>query len=145
MKTVHLALSMLTSKATEVLLELLWMGGGWPGLTVYAMPGVAAFIAAVADPEDADAIDAMFEYVGRYGPPRIKSKCRRLAEKIFELKPGAVRLPFFYDESRRATIIITHGFLKQIQKTPPRERHLAEKQRGIYLVAFKEGSITYEE
>ena len=128
-----------------MLLELLWMGEAWPGLTIYGMPGVTAFIEAVADSDDADAIDAMFEYVGKCGPPRIKTKCRPLGGGVFELKPGAVRLPFFYGEGRRATIIITHGFMKQTRKTPPRERHHAEGQRSIYLAAVEEGSVTYEE
>lgn len=128
-----------------MLLELLWIGKGWPGLTIYGMPGVTDFIKGVGDPDDADAIDAMFEYVGEYGPPRIKSKCRPLAEKIFELKPGAVRLPFFYDGQHRATIVITHGFMKKSQKTPPREREFAEKQHGIYLVALRKGSVKYED
>src|SRR5437764_14726398 len=101
-----------------------------------AWPGVTTFLEAVADADDADAIDAMFEYVGKHGPPRIKSKCRRLADKIFELKPGAVRLPFFYDEDRRATMIVTHGFMKQSQKTPPRERDFAVRQRSAYLSAL---------
>lgn len=128
-----------------MLLELLWMGDAWPGLTIYGMPGVAKFIEAVADEDDADAIDAMFEYVGRNGPPRIKTKCRSLGDAIFELKPGAVRLPFFYAENRRATIIITQGFMKQCRKTPPREKHFAQQQRSSYFAALREGSVTYEE
>jgi phage-related protein len=128
-----------------VILELLWRGEGWPGLTIYGMQGVSAFIGKVADANDADAIDAMFEYVAQYGPPRIKSKCRPLSEKIFELKPGAVRLPFFYDQNLRATIVITHGFMKQGQKTPPRERDFAERQFRTYLAAHRKGDVRYEE
>ena len=128
-----------------MILELIWRSEGWPGLTIFGMQGVSIFIDSVANSDDADEIDAMFEYVATYGPPRIKSKCRPLSDKIFELKPGSVRLPFFYDKNRRATIVITHGFMKQSQKTPPRERDFAERQFGIYLSAYRKGGVRYDE
>ena len=128
-----------------MILELLWRSEGWPGFTIFGMHGVSTFIRSVANADDADAIDAMFEYVTQHGPPRIKSKCRALSDKIFELKPGAVRLPFFYDPNRRATIVITHGFMKQSQKTPRRERESAERQFAIYLSAYRKGGVRYEE
>jgi len=40
-------------------------------------------------------------------------------------------LYFFYHNGR---IIVTNGFVKKTQNTPPQDKALAKKYRGIFLV-----------
>ncbi len=66
------------------------------------------------------------------GPFEIKNeqKFKRLEPDIYELKSDQVRLLFFLDGPRR--LVITHGFLKKAQKTPPVEIGRAQRWMQLY-------------
>jgi phage-related protein len=116
-----------------------------PGITIYAMDGVTGFIEDISDQNDVDAVDVMLKRVVEHGLPRNKDKCSTLGDGIFELKPYGVRLVFFHHPSRRWTIVITHGFKKQGQKTPPREIRFAKDQQKLFDTALSKGSVTYDD
>ena len=123
------------------------LGTGKPpsGITVYGMPGVVEFIDAVADPDDADAIDALLEWVTEHGTPKNRHKCWKLGDGIFELKPYGVRLPFFHHPGIRWTIVITHGFNKQGQRTPSRHIEQAKQQRQQFIAELEKGKVSYDD
>ena len=58
-----------------------------------------------------------------------------LGDKIFELRTqvgnNITRMLYFFYVGE--TIVLTHGFTKKTQKTPPSEIERAEKYRRIYL------------
>ena len=58
-----------------------------------------------------------------------------LGDKIFELRTqvgnNITRVLYFFYVGK--TIVLTHGFTKKTQKTPPSEIERAEKYRRIYL------------
>ena len=61
--------------------------------------------------------------------------CKHLDDGIFELRckvgSNVTRvLYFFYHEGR---IILTNGFVKKTQKTPPEEIKLAKERRADYI------------
>lgn len=72
---------------------------------------------------------------------RISEKLSKpLRDGIFELRTtfadGIARTLFFYMKGKR--VIITHGFVKKTQKTPPREIEKAIKLRSAYVAKDKE-------
>jgi phage-related protein len=60
---------------------------------------------------------------------------RHLSDGIFELRckvaTDIVRLLYFFHEGK--LIVVTNGFVKKSQKTPPKEIALAKKRRKDYL------------
>ncbi|MFB8209199.1 type II toxin-antitoxin system RelE/ParE family toxin [Streptomyces sp. NPDC056010] len=66
----------------------------------------------------ADIAVRMEEFADR-GALRIPLQLNHLRDDIWEIKAGDVRLPFFYCEHFTGkTVRLTHGFLKESQKTP---------------------------
>ena len=66
---------------------------------------------------------------------------KHLEDGIFELRASqssniSRALYFFYIDKR---IIITNGFIKKRQKTPPKEIELAKKRRKLFLEKEKKG------
>jgi phage-related protein len=51
---------------------------------------------------------------------------------LFELKEQPTRLIWFYDRSSRGRIIMTHGFEKRQDKTPPEEIRRAIRLQAEY-------------
>lgn len=87
----------------------------------------------------------MLQYIAGHGIPRNEQKCNAEGDGFFALKPGRVRLLFFYDSAQRRVIVMTHGYMKQGQKVPRREFRKAEQLRAAVLVAMKERNLIYEE
>jgi mRNA-degrading endonuclease RelE of RelBE toxin-antitoxin system len=123
-------------------LELIASGSG-SGFSIYALPGVREFLDDLSG-KDEEATVAMLEYVSESGTPRNPQKCNAEGEGFFALKPGRVRLIFFYDSEHRRVIVITHGYMKQGQKMPRREFRKAEQLRNAVLAARKERNLIYE-
>lgn len=123
-------------------LELIATGSA-SGFTIYALPGVRDFLEDLSG-NDEDATIAMLEYVATQGIPRNDKKCNVESDGFFALKPGRVRLVFFYDPGLRRVIIVTHGYFKQGQKMPRREFRRAVKLRAEALEAKRERNLIYE-
>lgn len=128
-----------------MILKLLAAAVSPTGFTIYGMPGVVEFVEEISDPDDVDATDALLEWVTKQGPPMNRHKCWKLGDGIFELKPYGIRLPFFHHPGRRRTIVITHGFPKQGQRTPTREIKQAKTQRALFETALKKGNVDYDD
>ena len=123
-------------------LELIATGSG-SGFTIYAIPGVRDFLEGISG-NDEDATIAMLQYVATQGIPRNPQKCNSEGDGFFALKPGRVRLLFFYDPDVRRVIVVTHGYFKQGQKMPRREFRRADKLRAEMLEAKRERNLIYE-
>ncbi len=128
-----------------MILKLLGKAVGPAGCTIYAMPGVVEFLEQLTDPDDIDATDALLEWVTKQGLPMNRHKCWKLGDGIFELKPYGIRLPFFHHPKLRWTIVITHGFAKQGQRTPTREIKQAKHQRALFDAALKKENAKYDD
>ncbi len=79
------------------------------------------------------------------GPPKNEEKCRKLKDGIYEFKSASkrgpkVRVLFFYDKGN--IVICSNFFLKDQQKTPPREIEKAKEIREQYLNDKKAGKNT---
>lgn len=59
-----------------------------------------------------------FARAGRLEVPR---ELNRLHDELWEIKAQRVRLPLYYATADCADVRVTHGFLKNSQKTPRRE------------------------
>ena len=61
---------------------------------------------------------------------------RHLTEDLFELRirdrSNAYRMIYFYDKDEDKLIIVTSGFVKKTQKTPPEEIERAKSYRDDY-------------
>ena len=86
---------------------------------------------------------SMMELLEEKGNQLREPYSKSLDDGIFELR--AVQgnnitraLYFFYVDK---TIVITNGFVKKQQKTPPREISLAKQRRKDYLSRIKGGKI----
>ncbi len=123
-------------------LELIAAGSA-SGFTIYALPGVREFLEALSG-NDEDSTIALLEYVATQGIPRNDKKCNSEGDGFFALKPGRVRLLFFYEPDLRRVIVVTHGYFKQGQKMPRREFRRAEKLRAEVLEAKDERNLIYE-
>ena len=77
----------------------------------------------------------MIELLQENGPDLREPHSKHLSEKIYELraKVGSdlTRVLYFFYVDRH--IILTHGFVKKTQKTPPSEIDKAKKYRDDYL------------
>jgi hypothetical protein len=80
------------------------------------------------------------------GPPKNDEVSHQLNKEndIWEFIVGRVRVVWFYESGR--VLILTHGFMKATQKTPPAQIYRAIKARKDYLRDKKTpGSIKYLE
>jgi phage-related protein len=71
------------------------------------------------------------EMLGEFGTSLNYPHVRRLRDKIWELRPGRIRILYFVPEQYK--IVLLHGFFKKTQKTPAREIEIAEKRLREYL------------
>ncbi len=85
-------------------------------------------------------VAAMIELLGEYGNALRKPYSSHLDDGIFELRckfgSDITRALYFFYVGKR--IILTNGFVKKTQKTPPEEIDLAKKRRKDFIK--REGS-----
>jgi phage-related protein len=62
-----------------------------------------------------------------HGEPRNPKKFGVLDDGLYEFKSFQIRMPFAYAKSERGLVLITHGFRKKKDKTPPTEITKAKK------------------
>jgi phage-related protein len=62
-----------------------------------------------------------------HGEPRNPKKFGVLADGLYEFKSFQIRMPFAYAKGERGLVLITHGFRKKKDKTPPSEIAKAKK------------------
>ena len=66
---------------------------------------------------------------------------KKINESIWEFRTRSqnkqIRLLAFWDTTRKAFVICTHGFIKKTQKTPRSEIRKAEEYRKEYLKSRK--------
>lgn len=74
-------------------------------------------------------------------PPRNTTVSHQVDEefKIYEFIKGDLRLVFFYDEN--ATVILSHGFIKDRQGFPKAERNRARKAVTAYFEAKRQKNL----
>lgn len=74
-----------------------------------------------------------------YGNDPQGKRTKHLDDGIFEVRSkqssNITRVLYFFRSGKK--IILTHGFIKKTQKTPPREISLAKKYRADYLDRLK--------
>ena len=92
----------------------------------------AEYIGSLSAP-DSKRLTGLLRRMAQAGPPANLQENRKLDDDIWELKSLQQRLLYFTDGPRR--IVITHGFTKKQQKTPPAEiararRMLVEYQQS---------------
>lgn len=56
-----------------------------------------------------------------HGEPRNPKKFGVLDDGLYEFKSFQIRMPFAYSHGERGLVLITHGFRKKKDKTPPSE------------------------
>ncbi len=64
------------------------------------------------------------ESISRRGVVQVTEISHQIAEGIWRIEKGDVRILYFYDKGR--VIILTHGFVKDTQKTRPAEIERAQ-------------------
>lgn len=112
-----------------------WLGG--TAFKIYRItstnPDAKEFIDTLADRSSFRKALALLETVKDYKAILMNpEKSNKLGDGLFELKPtDQVRLPYFFDKDW--SLIITHGFIKQGNKTPPAEIKKAKKIRDEYF------------
>lgn len=57
------------------------------------------------------------------GPPRNVKICHQIEDDLWQVELGRIRILWFYDEGR--VIVLSHGFVKQSQKTLEAEKRIA--------------------
>lgn len=87
----------------------------------------------------------LIKTVSNKGISHNSQKCRYFNEqKLFEFKtPGGLRLFAFWG-AEQSLVVCSHGFVKQSQKTPPKELRRATRARETYFESAQKGPITYE-
>lgn len=68
--------------------------------------------------------------VAQNGPPRNAKICHQIETDLWQLELGRIRILWFYDQGR--VVILSHGFLKQTQKTPEAEKQAAREALKRY-------------
>ncbi len=63
------------------------------------------------------------------GTAEIPRQLNELRDGIWELKAQKFRLPFYYSDTDCATVRLTHGFMKNTEKTPLRHIDIAKAIR----------------
>jgi len=66
-------------------------------------------------------LDNLFRIMGDLGKHNNPEKFGDLEDGLYEFKSFKIRMPFAYAEDERGLILITHGFRKKKDKTPPAE------------------------
>lgn len=66
-------------------------------------------------------ITALFKILGDHGRYFNPTKFGDLENGLFEFKSHQIRMPFAYAQNSRGEIVVTHGFVKQKDKTPKGE------------------------
>lgn len=98
---------------------------------------VKKFIAGLAE-KNQKKILSLLQRTIEHGPPRNEEKFKKLetreAVALFEFKAGQVRMLCTFDG--RALIVLTHGFIKQQQKTPRTEIDRAVRLLQLYNERF---------
>jgi phage-related protein len=64
------------------------------------------------------------ESISQRGVVQVTEISHQIAEGIWQIEKGDVRILYFYDKGR--VIILTHGFVKDTQKTRPAEIERAQ-------------------
>ena len=74
-------------------------------------------------PNEKAQLDKLFHILGdeNLGVPRNPKKFGVLDHELYEFKSFQIRMPFAYAKGDRRLVLITHGFRKQRDKTPPSE------------------------
>ena len=87
------------------------------------------------DDKSAAKMYGLLELLEEYGNALRMPYSRHLDNGIFELRSrvgtNVSRVLYFFFAGRR--IVVTNGFVKKTEKTPPSEIELAKKYRTIYL------------
>jgi phage-related protein len=87
------------------------------------------------DDDAAAKVDVLIERLGTFGTQMPGKFVTKLTDDIFELRvkhfDRIFRVLFFYQPGR--LIVLTSGFQKQTQKTPPGEIERAERLRALWL------------
>jgi phage-related protein len=64
------------------------------------------------------------ESIAQRGVFQVTEISHQIAEDIWQIEKGDIRIVYFYDKGR--AIILSHGFVKQTQKTRPAEIQRAQ-------------------
>ena len=82
---------------------------------------------------------SLLQYTIQNGPPHNEEKFKKLTTheslSLFEFKAGQVRVLCAFDG--RSIIVLTHGFIKQQQKTPRTEIDRAARLLQLYNERFR--------
>ncbi len=67
-------------------------------------------------------LSALFQKFSDRGPWNDPTQLKPLGDGFYEFKvKTGLRVFFYYDESNRQVVVLTHAFHKKSQKTPPKE------------------------
>ena len=72
-------------------------------------------------------LDQRFRILGDLGKHSNPEMFGDLGDGLFEFKSFQIRMPYAYAKSERGLVLITHGFRKKKDKTPPGEIARAKK------------------
>ncbi len=90
------------------------------------------------DPKMAAAVTRWLKTLERHGPEikYFKGASSYLEDGIFELRvmfsSNITRLFYYYYDDIKGLIVVTHGFVKKSQKTPPGEIERAKHYRACF-------------
>ncbi len=84
---------------------------------------------------------ALLNFSAAKGPPDNKEKYNSLGDGLYEFKSWGLRLICFYDEG--SLIICTHGYFKQSQGMPKKEKTRALNLKNAYFEAKKRNQILH--
>jgi phage-related protein len=93
-------------------------------ITVHRKCQVSGFIDGLEAAEQKKVV-ALLQRTADYGPPNNMQKFRKLQGDIWEFKSFQVRILCAFED--RNIIILTHGFIKKQDKTPPDEIERAKR------------------
>jgi len=80
-------------------------------------------------PDEKAQLFKLFQILGdeTLGAPRNPKKFGVLDHELYEFKSFQIRMPFAYAKGDRGLVLISHGFRKKKDKTPPSEIAKAKK------------------
>jgi len=130
-------------------LKLLPILGKWRICAICDSSGAAEAIEMItpggSEDQNASSKRQMWAYLEHVAqlqyPPRNSAVSHHLDDGIWEFIKGDLRVLFFYDEGTR--IVLTHGFIKHSQRTPPRQIVRAKKAMMAFLRAKKEDNLQF--
>ncbi|HEX4964462.1 MAG TPA: type II toxin-antitoxin system RelE/ParE family toxin [Thermoanaerobaculia bacterium] len=70
------------------------------------------------------------EMIAQTGVVRVTEISHQIAEDIWQIEKGDIRILYFYDKGR--VILLSHGFVKETQKTRPAEIQRAQEALRRY-------------